>query len=276
MRFENNLKPRSFEWGIGKGPVILFSAKPGDEVRGCGGAWLRHLEAGDQVSILKGPWMIREKDDSEAPNCNKVRHQDNGILDVEKMLGFECEDLKFETEYELVLEYGELLISQLCAVLARVCPVLVYAPYFSDQDQSRATLGLAAREAVRRHQEPCFLVIYEVGFPQQPDHFLDITKQLPKKQEALRYLCPHSDRSESAEVVMALNKIRGYTMGNGIEVAEAFKVVQVNELLNTPCKINICAEDIPNNKLAGSLVSIIIRTTNRVELADALDRKSVV
>ncbi len=131
-------------------------------------------------------------------------------------------------------------------------------------------MGLAAREAVRRHQEPCFLVMYEVGFPQQPDHFLDITKQLPKKQEALRYLCPHSDRSESAEVVMALNKIRGYTMGNGIEVAEAFKVVQVNELLNTPCKINICAEDIPNNKLAGSLVSIIIRTTNRVELADAL------
>lgn len=267
MRLENDLKPRSFEWGIGKGPVILFSAKPGDEVKGCGGAWLRHLEAGDQVSILKRPWMIREKGDSEAPNCNKVRHQDDGIHDVGKMLGFECEDLKVEPAYELVLEYGELLISQLCGVLARVRPVLVYAPFFTDQDQSRATLGLAAREAVRRHQEPCFLVMYEVGVPQQPDHFLDITKQLPKKQEALRHLCPHSDRSESAEVVVALNKIRGYTMGNGIEVAEAFKVIQNNELLNPPCKINLYSEQIPNSKPAGSLVSIIIRTT---------DRKSVV
>ena len=157
------------------------------------------------MSILKRQWKIREKDDSEASNCIKVRYQDDGIHDVGQLLGFECKDLKFEPEYESVLEYGELLISQLCAVLAEVRPTFVYAPFFSDQDQSRATLGLAAREAVGRHQKPSFLVMYEVGVPQQPDHFLDITKQLPQKQEALRHLCSSFDRSESAEVMVALN-----------------------------------------------------------------------
>ncbi len=185
-----------------------------------------------------------------------------------RLLGYE-EPILW-TEPEASLGYGERLIHRLGEILSALGPSLVYAPFVTDPDANRANLGLAALEAVRRYPVPCLLAMYETGVPQAADTYLDISECLTEKRTALALFDLPSDQGMGGKVILALNKVRAGSLGTGCLAAEAFKVISSRDLMQPLRSLGLDTERLLMTDPIGPLVSIIIRTTNRVELADAL------
>ena len=263
----NPLSSHNLESALGQGSVLILAATPGDEVRGCAGACLRHLKAGDRVKvhvISSGDGDSRETLDQECMGGNPAF----ATGEAARLLGLE--EPIFWTEPESCLGYGERLIQGLGEILSAVRPALVYAPFVTDSDANRANLGLAALEAVRRYPVPCLLAMYETGVPQGADSFLDISEYLSEKRAALDLFDSPSEQGIGGDVILALNKVRAVSLGTGCQVAEAFKVISSRELTQPLRSLGLDTERLLMTDPIGPLVSIIIRTTNRVELADAL------
>ena len=68
------------------------------------------------------------------------------------------------------LTYGEKLITRLCNLINDTSFRLVYAPWPFDPDPKLATLALATREAIRRAQQNCMLVLYRMSESGQADY----------------------------------------------------------------------------------------------------------
>jgi glycosyltransferase involved in cell wall biosynthesis/LmbE family N-acetylglucosaminyl deacetylase len=245
----------------------VLVARPGDEVRGCAGAILRHIEAGDGITVL----IIVEANGVDEALIHEKNEELNAVTanrEAALILGY-GEPVVWSASVA-VIEYGERLVQAIVEFINQINPVLVYAPFITDPDKFRANLGLAASEAVRRHPASCKLAMYEVGAPQQPNRYLDITHQLSQKRRAMECLAMLSPHGTSPDVVLALNELRGKTMAFGIKAAEAFKLIPNLELLPPSSLHDIAPDTTINATIEDPLVSIVIRTTNRIELKDAL------
>ena len=263
----NPLSAHNLEFALGKGPVLILAAIPGDEVRGCGGAGLRHRKTGDRVKVL----VISRGDSVAQEALDQRRLGDNpgfATGNAARLLGLEEPTLW--TEPEASLGYGERLIHRLGEILSALGPSLVYAPCVTDPDANRANLGLAALEAVRRNPVSCLLAMYETGVPQAADTYLDISECLTEKRAALALFDLPSDQGMGGELILALNKVRASSLGTGCLAAEAFKVISSCELRQPLRSLGLDTERLLMTDPIGPLVSIIIRTTKRLELADAL------
>ena len=258
--------PQSFAFMLGCGPVVVFAARLGEELFGCGGACALHYEAGDQVTLIV---TSNEKLNFIGSNKNRDNQLADNLLltDIARIIGYErisiWDDMKLENIY------GERLISRITEFLCEFNPKLIYLPSVNDPDQGRANVGLAIVEAIRRSQILCFLAMYEVGTPLQPDHFQDITKQYQKKWSAIGCLGSCSGQDHLSEATLALNKLRAHSMTHGIDYAEAFKIIDSQDL-DKPMRTYLKHEPVKDHFDQLPLFSIIIRSENRPELADAL------
>ena len=158
---------------LGCGPVVVFAARLGEELFGCGGACVLHHEAGDNVLLVATSSEKINTTGSEKDGC-KQSADDIPIKDIARIVGYDKTIIWYDGALENI--YGERLISRITELLREISPKLIYLPSVNDPDNGRATAGLAIVEAIRRSQISCCLAMYEVGAPLQPDHFHDITR----------------------------------------------------------------------------------------------------
>ncbi|WP_175534550.1 glycosyltransferase [Thiocapsa roseopersicina] len=253
---------------MGSGSVLVVAASPGDEVFGCGGACRRHSEAGEDVHVLvvtdgyhgvSDPVVQAEMRRNLESECHSAAQ----VLEYHKPL--------FWKESPTAIEYGERMVSRLAQLVAETGARLVYAPSVYDPDPTRSVLGMIAREAVRRMSIDCVLAVYEVEVPLQPTHFLDITDVFDLKQAAMACFVSRPDMQSRCEQIAALNRLRAYMLPQSVKAAEGLTLVRAEDLsrpvAGTSTRLKSwteCPSDRP-------LVSVVIRSANRPELADALD-----
>lgn len=195
------------------------------------------------------------------------------------------------------LTYGEKLITRLCNLINDTSFRLVYAPWPFDPDPKLATLALATREAIRRAQQNCMLVLYRMSESGQadyaPSHEILKISSLPERQPQdsneteetnpsqiilhsaatctiNNYPCNIQAEGDTAETEATVVTSASSTLPAGMALefslipTEALTQPLANISWHWPCvKIN------PHDD--GPLVSVIIRSKNRPELADALD-----
>ena len=223
--------------------VLVVAAHPDDEVLGCGGTILHHVENGDTVHVLimaegltsrdiKRDIDLRHDELSELHQCaEKV----SSLLGVEKLQIFSFPDNRMDSVPLLDV------IKKIENEVDEFCPDIVYTHHAGDVNVDHLVTHQAVVTACRPLPGNTIKEMYffetlsstEWQIPTSdkifmPQVYVDIEKYLSKKIEALHIYAsemrqyPHSRSYEAIEI---LSKLRGFTVG--MEHAEAFMLGRI-------------------------------------------------
>lgn len=218
--------------------VLVVAAHPDDEVLGCGGTIARHADAGDQVQVLivaEGATSRQKQRDrnqatSELSTLAQAAQQAGAILGAQGVELLDLPDNRLDSLDRLDL------IKQIEERIGRHQPQVVYVHHAGDVNVDHRRLHEAVVTACRPTpgQPVRRLLSFEVASstewqppgsapPFQPNWFVDISAQWPRKREALVAYAseirpwPHA---RSLEALEHLARWRGAQVG--VEAAEAF------------------------------------------------------
>ena len=215
--------------------VLVIAPHPDDEILGCGGTMIKHIEAGDEVFVciatkgclpLFSPESV-EKVRNEAKKCHN-------LIGVKKtfFLDFPAAMMEKVERYEM---NGKVL-----DVIREVQPDIVFLPHWGDMQKDHQMVAEACMVALRPKYEPKVKAIYSYETMSEtawnapnvqnefiPNVFVDITETLEKKKDALKVfetqVSPFPD-ARSLESIEALAKYRGALMH--VKAAEAFMLIR--------------------------------------------------
>lgn len=218
--------------------VLIVAAHPDDEVLGCGGTIARHADAGDQVQVLivaEGATSRQQQRDrtqasDELSALAQAAHKAGAILGAQGVELLALPDNRLDSLDRLDLTK---LIEER---IAHHQPRVVYVHHAGDVNVDHRRLHEAVVTACRPTpgHSVLRLLSFEVASSTewqppgsapafQPNWFVDISTQWPRKREALAVYAnemrpwPHA---RSLEALEHLARWRGAQVG--VEAAEAF------------------------------------------------------
>jgi LmbE family N-acetylglucosaminyl deacetylase len=218
--------------------VLVVAAHPDDEVLGCGGTIARHADAGDQVQVLivaegatsRQQHRDRNQATGELSALAQAAQQAVAILGAQGVELLDLPDNRLDSLDRLDL------IKQIEERLARHQPQVVYVHHAGDVNVDHRRLHEAVITACRPMpgQPVRRLLSFEVASSTewqppgsapafQPNWFVDISAQWPRKRDALKAYAsemrpwPHARSQQALE---HLARWRGAQVG--VEAAEAF------------------------------------------------------
>lgn len=250
------------------GSVLVLAPHPDDEVLGCAGAIIRHLEAGDPVQVV----IITDATLIESAAYAEIRRQETKA--AAQVLGYT--DPIFWDLPDRGVQYGERLVQRIAECVEQHQAEWVYAPSCREIHPDHRAVALAAADAVRRCTRAIRLVMYEVGIPLQPNRLLDITNLVERKQAAMACFPSQLERQAYDRQVSALNVFRTYSLPSSVQAAEAFRVVTRDQLRADP--VTALRQETfaapgwsAETSLALPLVSVIVYNMGRAGLPETLD-----
>lgn len=215
--------------------LLIIAPHPDDEILGCGGTMIKHIEAGDEVYVCiatKGCLPLfssegTERTRSEARNCHHhIGVKKTFFLDLPAVM------IEKENRYDVN--------DKILDVIKQVQPDEVYIPHWGDMQKDHQIVAESCMVALRPKYEPKVKRIYSYETMSEtawnapnvqnefiPNVFVDITNTIDKKLEALSFF--HSQLSSfpdarSAEAIKALAMYRGALMH--YQAAEAFMLIR--------------------------------------------------
>jgi LmbE family N-acetylglucosaminyl deacetylase/uncharacterized coiled-coil protein SlyX/GT2 family glycosyltransferase len=270
---ENLLVPYQAVTKIPAKQVLVLAPHPDDEVFGCGGAIIRHVEEGIPVHVIVLSDGAYGVDDDKVADYTQQRQ--NESIDAANVLGYGVPVFWQYRDREIC--YGEKLVQEILTAINKTQADLIYAPSVFEMHPDHRALGIATIEAVRRVGNATRLALYEVGIPLHPNQLLDISDLTERKQKAMACFVSQNEKQRYDLDIAALNRYRTYTLPADVTAAEAYILVAAEELANDPLKLfeseharqkslglALDSRDLP-------LVSVIIRSMDRATLSDALD-----
>lgn len=224
---EDSFAPHKAVREIPAAGVLVLAPHPDDEVFGCGGAILKHVERRVPVRVVIATDDVR----------GAVRREESRA--AARVLGYG--EPVFWGLPDRALCYGEALVA---AILGEMDGVdLVYAPGLDELHPDHRALGLAAAEAVRRRGGHTALAFYEIGGLLRPNLLLDISATAVGKDNAMRCFASQLQGQRYDQQIAALNRYRTYTLASEVTAAEAYHLVWAEELVRDPLKFHWPADD---------------------------------
>ncbi|SFP42178.1 Glycosyl transferase family 2 [Nitrosomonas cryotolerans] len=253
--------------------ALIFAPHPDDEVFGCGGAILHHIERGIPVGVIilsDGAYGI-----SDEKVADYTLQRQNESRAAAAVLGYGTPIFWQYRDREI--RYSEKLIQKIMTTITEAGADLVYAPSVFEMHPDHRALGMVVVEAVRRFGRTVRLALYEIGIPLHPNLLLDISALAARKLTAMECFKSQNTIQRYDLDIAALNRYRTYTLPATVTAAEAYILVTAENLLHDPFKL-YQSEHVRQKALGltldnrdTSLVSVIIRSMDRPTLSDALD-----
>jgi LmbE family N-acetylglucosaminyl deacetylase len=218
--------------------VMVIAAHPDDEVLGAGGVIARHSSSGDDVYVLilaEGLTSRDEKRDragksGELSELAKSAHKAHAVLGTKSLELLDFPDNRMDSADLLDV------VKEIEKRMDEIEPEIVYTHHYGDLNIDHRVCHDAVVTACRPQpgQYVRKLLFFEVpsgtdyhtpgfGHPFQPNHFVDITKELSLKLEALeayRSEMREFPHTRSVKALKSLAEVRGASVG--LEAAEAF------------------------------------------------------
>jgi len=270
---ENLLVPNQAITNIPCTLALVFAPHPDDEVFGCGGAIMRHIDQNVPVRVIivsDGAHGVSDENKTEY-----TRQRQSESITAAHTLGYGTPI--FWQYQDRQVYYSEKLIQEILTAIHETGADLVYAPSVFEMHPDHRVLGMAVVEAIRRIGKAVRVALYEVGIPLRPNLLLDISDLAARKTAAMECFVSQIARQRYDQHITALNRYRTYTLPASVTAAEAYIVISAEELSNDPLKLY--QSEHTRQKALGlvldssdmPLVSIIIRSMDRPTLSDALD-----
>jgi LmbE family N-acetylglucosaminyl deacetylase len=229
---EDTFVPHSAVREIPAKAVVVLAPHPDDEVLGCGGAILRHIEKGVPVRVMIATDGAALYEGEERAAMTRRRQAESraaaAILGTGEPIFWNLADRS--------LTYSEALVQRVVDAIAGAD--LVYAPSLDELHPDHRALGMAAIEAVRRSGRQTRLAQYEISAAQRPNLLLDISDVAPRKKQAIACFTSQLDAQRYDEQIGALNRYRTYTLPSSVSDAEAYLLVSAEELQRDPLRFH--------------------------------------
>ncbi|MBH9578014.1 glycosyltransferase [Inhella proteolytica] len=201
--------------------LLVLAPHPDDEVFGCGGLLATAADQGVSCRVLV-------LTDGAAAGDAEVRVAESRRAAT--VLGYarDPDALQFLRHPDRELQPDEGLLRELRKHAEQLAADVVLAPSPFEIHPDHRAACVAAVLVARELQ--CPVLFYEVGQALMPNRLVDITAQLARKQAAMA--CFESQLCEQAyaEQILALNRFRAYTLGSQVSHAEAFWLLQPEQL----------------------------------------------
>jgi Uncharacterized proteins, LmbE homologs, COG2120 len=215
--------------------VLIVAAHPDDEVLGCGGVTVRHVERGDRVYVVvvtRGfPEIFSPEIDEEDRQHAREAHEILGGAGI-FFLDFPAPRLDTVPGHELADALREVIFS--------VNADVIYTPFGGDLHADHKATYLATLVASRPvnncpvRRLLCYETLSETDWASplddsafKPTVFVDISDVLERKLQALacfRNELKQPPHPRSLRAIEALARVRGSTAG--LMAAEAFMLVR--------------------------------------------------
>ncbi len=214
--------------------IVVVAPHPDDEVLGCGGTILKHVDNGDEVH-----WLIVSSMDSKSFSEEQIKKRSDEIKEVSKLFGFKSiHKLDYPTSKldqiprnEIINKFGDLFNSLNAEV--------VYTVFRDDAHSDHKVVFDSVFSATKSFRCPSvrkllsFETISETDFsnpmkdPFKPNVFVNIEDYIEKKIEIMNIY--ESEMGEfpfprSTEAIIALSSIRG--VQSRCKAAEAFILIK--------------------------------------------------
>lgn len=228
--------------------VLVLAPHPDDEVFGCGATLCRMAEQGARVrvwllteGVVREQWQAHLAGEAHREALAEIRRAESCA--AAELLGYPAptsltyEDAKLGEQQEL----GR----QLFDLLGDDWPDLLLAPSQWEMHRDHRAAARAALQLVslinNKQSEPvCQLAMYEVGVPLVPNFLIDITPVLERKAQAMQCFASQLAVQRYDRQLAGLNCFRSYTLGLGVEAAEAFHLLnqaEVDRILAEPSPV---------------------------------------
>ena len=217
--------------------VLVIAPHMDDEVLGCGGTIIRHVDSGDHVTVC----IVANRAYNHKYDQNLIEQEKDCCKKAKEILSYQ--DLIFLDLYDEKLDQSQIdIIIPLEKVVTKCKPEVVYAPHRGDLNQDHRAVFEAARVVCRPNagHRVTTLRAFEVPsstdqvpevleWPFLPNYYVNVKSTLGKKVEAMACYSKESKpfpHPRSAEGLRVYAQKRG--MEVGIEAAEAFVVLRDN------------------------------------------------
>lgn len=247
--------------------VLVLAPHPDDEVFGCGGAIALHTRAGVPVDVL----ILT---DGAVFGSSSVRAQES--VAAAQVLG--CKAPLFWALPDRQLHYSAELVQRLVQLIDSAQVDLLYAPSPWEVHPDHRHTSWLALQAVRLARPQVQLAFYEVAAPLSPNVLLDISSVAASKDAAMACFASQLAMQDYAGHIRALNRYRTYTLTPEVVAAEAYVLLNQADLdqylaqgIVRPVALGSPLPSDLEQKTAPPLVSILIRSTDRDTLFEALD-----
>ena len=235
---ESAYMPYRADVRIGRGRALVLAPHPDDEVLGCAGAIMRHVEDGDPVQVH----ILTDGALGASPGtANVIAVRESESRAAAAVLGYG--EPVFWQWPDRGLSCMTQLSDRLSEVIREFRPDWIYAPSWWEIHPDHAVLSRAVTTVLSRGGFAACLVLYEVGMPQQPNHLLDITGYLERKKRAMHCFASQLAQQAYDSHILALNRFRTYTLPTSVLAAEAYRVVHPGELLADPANPRVARID---------------------------------
>jgi len=217
--------------------VLVIAPHMDDEVLGCGGTIIRHVDSGDHVTVC----IVANRAYNHKYDQNLIEREKDCCKKAKEILSYQ--DLIFLDLYDEKLDQSQIdIIIPLEKVVTKCKPEVVYAPHRGDLNQDHRAVFEAARVVCRPNagHRVTTLRAFEVPsstdqvpevleWPFLPNYYVNVKSTLGEKIEAMACYSKESKpfpHPRSAEGLRVYAQKRG--MEVGIEAAEAFVVLRDN------------------------------------------------
>jgi LmbE family N-acetylglucosaminyl deacetylase len=217
------------------GRVLVLAPHPDDEVFGCGGAIMQHVAQGDEVTVIiltDGRAAVEHPNPANMLRYIEMRRQESRHAAV--ILGYQ--HLDFWEYQDRQLPCDETLMRRLQLLIETEKFDNVYAPSPFEVHPDHYALASIAIAAVSRCQHVVNLLMYEIAVPLHPNILFDLTSLSPRKQQAMHCFVSQLEKKKYNHFINSLNSYRAYTLPEPILAAEAYYIINNEQLRTQPTR----------------------------------------
>jgi len=222
--------------------ILVVAAHPDDEILGCGGTIARHAQAGDHVSILilgegvTSRYKNREISNKQKLQDLKIQARDaSRIIGAKKIFFSDFPDNSFDSVSILKI------IKEIERIKNIVRPNIVYTHHYGDLNIDHKITYEAVLTASRPFKNETVKEIYSFAVPSStewagidrktyfiPDKFVDISKTIDKKIEALKCYKGEMREYPHPRSIKGVKIFAGkYGLEVGLKYSEPFQTIRM-------------------------------------------------
>ncbi len=218
-------------------PYLIFSPHPDDETFGMGGTIALAAKRNIEVNVVTvtdgaagGDAAIRKKEAQKASD----------ILGIHNLLFLKLPDRQ--------IGITDVTIQFFAQIIEKFSPMTIFLPsFFEFHPDHRVVTGIAT-QAIKLTSFQGSLWLYEILRQSEANRFIDITDVLDIKLKAMKAYHSQLEQRPYDEYVLALNRLRAYTLPEDVRYAEAFwefsGKIDCGELFNHIKKYSVDRETI--------------------------------
>lgn len=208
--------------------ILVVACHADDEILGCGGTIIKHIEKGDQVDVLivtsPSDYMWDEK--FRRKQLEEQKEVDRYLGTKRHFLNYPSTNLTIEKEAEVNYKIFQ--------IIDKINPDIIYTHCETDMHNQHNIVGHAVLIACRIPKKTTILQ-FEIegnrgfGNPFIPNYYVSLTgHQIERKIELFKLYKSEVKRGShprSAEGLLTTAEYRGQEIG--VEYAEAFRIVRI-------------------------------------------------